>query len=395
MAWNEPGGNNNKDPWGGGNRNNNDGPPDLGKALSDLQKKLSGLFGGSGGSGGGGGASSSGFNKTIAVIALLVFAGFYAFIGFGVVNEQERAVVLRLGEYKETKGPGIRWNPPLLDQVYTVNVTKIRNWTASEQMLTKDLNIVDVKLSVQYAIEDAQAFVLKVRDPESSLKQATNSALRHVAGSTIMHNLLTQGREQVAVQIRERLQAYLNSYETGIFIETVNVEDSNPPAEVQSAFDDVIKAREDEERYKNQAQAYSNGIIPEARGRAQRTIEEATAYREQVIAQAEGEAKRFELLLGEYKKAPEVTRQRLYLDAVQEVLSNSSKVMVDVEGGNNMLYIPLDKIVNSSSGGSLPLGASGISGSGITPSDRDIIVNQVVEQLRREINNSPRRREGR
>jgi len=390
MAWNEPG--KDKDPWGGGNRGN-DGPPDLDEALKNLQNKLSGIFGGKGGSGSGSGSGSggSGISKGL-VVAVLVIAGIvYGITGTAIVNEQERAVVLRLGVYHETIGPGIRWNAPMFDRVYTENVTKLRNWSTSEQMLTKDLNIVDVKLSVQYAIDDARNFVLNVRSPEDSLRQAANSALRHVAGSTVMHDILTQRREEVAAQIQERLQAYLSNYRAGIRIEKVNVEDSNPPIEVQAAFDDVIKAREDEERYKNQAQAYANGVIPEARGGAQRMIEEATAYKAQVIARAEGEAKRFEYLLAEYDKAPEVTRQRLYLDAVQEVMSKSSKIMVDVEGGNNMLYLPLDKIVSESSNRT----SSGGGSKGLSTADRDVIINQVAEQLRRELTNTSRRRESR
>lgn len=389
MAWNEPG---KKDPWGGGNRGN-DGPPDLDEALKNLQKKLSGIFGGGGsGNNGGGGSSSGAIGGSLIVIVLVIAALAYGFMGMAVVNEQERVVVLRFGNYLETKGPGFRWNPPLIDRVYTVNVTKLRNWSTTEQMLTQDLNIVDIKLSVQYALDDARDFVLNVRDPEQSLQQAANSALRHVAGSTVMHDVLTQGRERVAVQIQERLQAYLNAYGTGIFIEKVNIEDSNPPREVQAAFDDVIKAREDEERYKNQAQSYSNGIIPEARGHAQRVKEEALAYKEQVIARAEGEAQRFEYLLTEYKKAPKVTRQRLYIDAIQEVMAKSSKVMVDVEGGNNMLYIPLDKVMQQS----VSKSASGEGGlDGLSPADIDIISNQVAEKLRREEAFSPSRREGR
>lgn len=390
MVWNEPGGG--KDPWGGGNRGN-DGPPELDEALKNLQKKLSGIFGGGGGKRDDNGGS---FNSALIVIVLIIVGIIYFFRGVGIVNEQERAVVLRLGVYKETKGPGFRWNPPLIDAVYTENVTKLRNWTTTEQMLTKDLNIVDIKLSVQYAIDSAQDFVLEVRSPEESLRQAANSALRHVAGSTVMHDILTLGREQVAIRIQERLQAYLNDYKTGIHIDKVNIEDSNPPVEVQEAFDDVIKAREDEERLKNEAQAYANSIIPEARGRAQRMKEEAQAYKEKVIAQAEGEAQRFEYLLTEYKKAPEVTRKRLYLDAVQEVMSKSSKVMVDVEGGNNMLYLPLDKMIGSGSSSSSSNYATS-DGMAITPSDRDIIVNQVLEKIRRDYAapTSSRRREGR
>lgn len=384
MAWNEPGGSNdkNKDPWGGGNRNNNngDGPPDLDEVLRSLQNKLSGLFGGKNNKSSGNKNGGSGFSGMFVVVALLVMAGLYIFNGFGVVNEQERAVVLRLGKFHETKGPGLRWNPPLIDDVYSVNVTKVEEWTTTEQMLTKDLNIVDIKISVQFVINDARDYVLNVRNPKGSLEQAANSALRHVAGSTLMHDVLTQGREQVAIDILGRLQNYLDSYKTGITVETVNVEDSNPPKQVQSAFDDVIKAREDEERFKNEAQTYSNGVIPEARGFAQRTIEEANAYKEQVIAKADGEAQRFKYLLAEYKKAPEVTRQRLYLDAVQEVMSKSSKVMVDVKGGNNMMYLPLDKIMGSNANTSRV--------QGLTSADIDMITNSVIERVRQTNTNS-------
>ncbi len=202
MAWNEPGGNN-KEPWGGGNRGGgNDGPPDLDEALKNLQKKLSGIFGGNSG-GSTGGSSPSGSSSWLFGLVAVAVTVAYIIAGADTVNEQERAVVLRLGVYHETKGPGFRWNPPLIDTVYTKNVTKLQTWTASEQMLTKDLNIVDVKLSVQFAVDDARDFVLNVREPEISLQQAANSALRHVAGSTLMHGILTEERQEVAAQIQQ------------------------------------------------------------------------------------------------------------------------------------------------------------------------------------------------
>ncbi len=341
MAWNEPG-NDNKDPWGDRKRGKQDGPPDLDELLKNTFGKF---FGGGKGSGGG---SSSGPSPTwvFPLIAVLL-VGYYFVKGFGVVNEQERAVVLRLGEHSVTKGPGIRWNPPFIDKVFTENVTRVRTWSTKEQMLTKDLNIVDIKLSVQYSIENAEDFVLNVKNPEQSLHQASNSALRHVVGATVMHEVLTEGRSRVAIEVQERLQEYLSNYTTGISIETVNIEDTNPPKEVQRAFDDVIRAREDEERFKNEAQAYANERIPNARGRAQRMVEEAMAYQAEVIAKAEGEAERFSMLLAEYQKAPEVTRERLYIDTMQEVLKNTSKMMIDVEGGNNMMYIPVDKLIEA------------------------------------------------
>ncbi|MGH1370453.1 MAG: FtsH protease activity modulator HflK [Cellvibrionaceae bacterium] len=378
MAWNEPGGND-KDPWGG--KRGNDGPPDLDEALKKFQDKLNGIFGGSGGGGNQGGGLSGAAMGFIFVAVLAV----YALFGFYQVNEQEQAVVLRFGVYSETKTAGLRWNSPLIDQVTRVNVTKVRSHSAKGEMLTEDLNIVEVNLSVQYRIVDSKDFVLNVRDPERSLAQATDSALRHVIGSTEMHEVLTEGREKIAIDVETRLQQYLESYGTGITIDKVNVQETNPPREVQAAFDDVNKAREDEERLKNEAETYSNGIIPEARGAAQRVIEEATAYREQVVAKAEGEAKRFEQLLGEYKKAPQVTRERLYLDAVQDVMANSSKVMIDVEGGNNMLYLPLDKIVSSS--------GAGVRGSEVTPQVIREITDRVSDQLRREAITNTRRRE--
>jgi membrane protease subunit HflK len=254
------------------------------------------------------------------------------------------------------------------------------------QMLTEDQNIVEVNMSVQYTVMSPEDFVLKVRDPENSLQHATESALRHVVGGSEMYQVLTEGREKIAADVHLRLQDYLNNYTTGIQVTQVNIESTSPPAEVQEAFDDVIKAKEDEERVKNEAQAYSNGIIPEARGQAQRQLEEASAYKEQVIAQAQGEAQRFEKLLTEYNKAPEVTRERLYIDAIQGVLSRTSKVMIDVEGGNNLLYLPLDKIVNQP-GGLSSLGSS-------AQMDINELANRVAEKLNRDIQNRSRR-EGR
>jgi membrane protease subunit HflK len=369
MAWNEPGGgNNNRDPWGGGNQ----GPPDLDEALKNLQKKFGGIFGGSGGSGSGGSASAL---LVLLVGALLV----WGLMGFYQIDEQERAVVLRFGKYHDTARPGLQWNPPLIDEVIRVNTTKVRAASFREIMLTQDENIVEVRLSVQYVIDNVKDFVLQVRDPENSLQHATQSALRHVVGGMTMDLVLTEGRSQIATEVRERLQDYLSMYGTGIRLSAVNVDDSKPPTQVQAAFDDVIKAREDEERVKNEAQSYANGIVPEARGKAQRQIEEASAYREEVIANAEGEADRFNKLLAEYRKAPEVTRERLYLDAVQNVLANTSKVMVDVEGGNNMMYLPLDKL----GAGSASMGRGAVPFEINTSNIREL-TDAVTEQLRRD-----------
>jgi membrane protease subunit HflK len=392
MAWNEPG-NNNNDPWGNRNRNNggkNDGPPDLDEIIrKTFGRFLGGGGGGRGGSSGSGGGSSAAFVVGVVVVVLVLF---YFVQGIGIVNEQERAVVLRFGEFKEARGPGFRWNPPFLDKVFTVNVTQVRTWSTKEQMLTKDLNIVDIKLSVQFSIDSARDFVLNTKNPEQSLQQASFSALRHVVGSTVMHEVLTEGRSRIAIEVEERLQSYLDSYTTGINVQKVNIEETNPPKEVQWAFDDVIKAREDEERYKNEAQGYANDVIPRARGRAQRMVEEASGYRDQVIAQAEGETARFTALLAEYRKAPEVMRERLYLDTMQEVLTNSSKVLVDVEGGNNMMYLPLDKLMENS-GRAINRRAAAT----VSPTDLDELAARVAERLQAEnsSSNNLRRREGR
>jgi membrane protease subunit HflK len=352
MAWNEPGNNGNqRDPWGGGGGKGGDqGPPDLDEVIRSLNKKLNGLFGkgGKGGSGNGGDAGASG-----GVLGLLFAAIFVIWFGMGIyqVNQQELAVVLRFGKYHDTVEPGLQWNPPLIDEVTKINVTRVRSSTHNGLMLTEDENMINVELSVQYTVSNPKDFLLAVRDPELSLHHATESALRHVVGSSVMHDVLTDGRENIAIEIQARLQNYLNDYSTGIQVAKVNVEETRPPREVQAAFDDVIKAREDEQRVKNEAEAYANGIVPEARGMAQRLIEEANAYKQSVIAQAQGQAARFEALLTEYKLAPEVTRERLYIEAIEAVMTNSSKVMVDVEGGNNMMYLPLDRIVGQSSGG--------------------------------------------
>lgn len=373
MSWNEPGGGNRqRDPWGGKDQ----GPPDLDEALKKLQEQLNGLFGGRSG-----GGSSKGAGSLIGIVAVIAVT-VWGLMGLTQIGEQERAVVLRLGEYNRIAQPGLFWYPRGIDTISRVNITQVRSAQFRETMLTQDENIVDVSMSVQYVIDDPKNFVLEVRDPERSLQHAAQSALRHVVGDSSMGLVLTEGRAAIAVQVRERLQQYLVNYTTGINVQKVNIDDASPPSQVQEAFDDVIKAREDEERVKNEAESYANGIVPEARGRAQRIKEEAEAYRQQVIAKATGEAQRFDQLLAEYEKAPGVTRERLYIDALESVLSNTSKVMVDVEGGNNMIYLPLDKLA--------PAGASGAVGGGamnrgLTSQQLREVTDSVTEQLRRDL----------
>lgn len=359
MAWNEPGGRDNKnDPWSsggndrGGRRPNGDdqGPPDLDEALQKFMDKINSLLGAGKKSGGTGGGSAGGdhsgpglgFIGVLALLAVVVWAG----MGFYTVDQQERGVILRLGKFTETVQPGLQWNPPLIDDVTILNVTRVRTYDHRSLMLTKDENIVDVDMTIQYVVSDPKNYVLNVRDPETSLGHASESSLRHTVGATNMDGILTEGRETLALEVQARLQRYMEVYGTGLAISRVNIKNATAPSQVQDAFDDVIKAREDEQRVKNQAESYANGIVPEARGTAQRVIEEASAYREEVVAKATGEADRFSALLDAYQVAPDVTRERLYIETLQQVYANTPKVMVDSEtGGNNMMYLPLDKLM--------------------------------------------------
>jgi len=374
MSWN---GNDNKDPWG-----RNDTPPEIDEVIKKVRQRIESIFGGgSSGDSSGGGFSLKSLPLILGVLALLwVGAGIYQ------VEQAERSVVLRLGKFQEIKGPGLRWNPPIIDAWEIVDVVRVRPHRHDALMLTKDENIVDVTVSIQYQIADPQKYVLDIRDADASLVQATESALRHVVGGSIMDDVLTTGRELIAQEVKTRLQRYLNKYNTGLEVVIVNIEDSSPPNQVQEAFDDVIKAREDEVRARNEAETYANGLVPEARGQAQRMLQDAEAYKEQVISEAEGDATRFNLLLSEYQKAPDVTRNRLYLDSIQGVMSNSSKVMIDVEGGNNILYLPLDKIAESARGVdnlNIPSTSGNTSISDLT--------NQVIEEIRRRNRQEERR----
>jgi len=371
MAWNEPGGGN--DPWGG-NRNNNQGPPDLDELLNKWLGKLGGgKKGGEGGSSAGGNGPAA---RVLLPVILLVALVLWGLAGWYQVDEKEQAVVLRLGKYHDTVGSGLQWNPPIIDRVTVVRVTEERQYPARGLMLTEDENIVELTLNVQYNISNARDFVLNVRDPEVSLQHATDSALRHVVGGSTLDDVISVGREQVAVGTKERLQEYLDIYGGGINVVKINIEEARPPTAVKAAYDDVIRAREDLERLVNEAQAYSNGIIPEARGQAQRLREEAEGYKSQVVSKAEGEAHRFEKLLAEYQKAPGVTRERLYLDAVEQVMTNSSKILIDQEGGNNLLYLPLDQLVKQSAGSN----GTALNSDGNNQMV-DEITNQVIQRL--------------
>ncbi|MEK9589717.1 MAG: FtsH protease activity modulator HflK [Gammaproteobacteria bacterium] len=342
MAWNEPG-NGGRDPWG--NRQD-DGPPDLDEAFKKLQDNLGKMFGGGGQSSGGQRSGGNPVSKSILGLAIAGAAVVYGMMGVYTLDEQERGVVLRLGTATDSiLMPGLSWQPPLIDKVIIHNVSRVRSHPQQSEMLTEDENIVKVKLTVQYVIDDVKSFALNVKSPEQSLYQSTESAVRHVVGSTEMDRVLTEGRAIMGAEIKTRIQDYMNDYGTGIAVTQVNIDETAPPDAVREAFDEVIRAREDEVRVRNEANAYANKVIPEARGEAQRYLEEAEAYRRQVIAEARGESERFSKLLVEYQVAPEVTRERIYIDTLESVMSQSSKVMIDVEGGNNMMYLPLDRMV--------------------------------------------------
>jgi membrane protease subunit HflK len=359
MAWNEPG-NGGKDPWG--NRGK-DGPPDLDEVVRNMQQKLGGLFGG--GKGGTSGSNNSGQGKfgigLLAAIAVIV----WMLSGIYIVEAPERGVVLRFGQYATTTMPGPHWHLPYpIEKVEVINVEEIRtveigyrstgvantNSIPSESlMLTKDENIIDLKIAAQYRIQDAADYLFNVRSPDIILRQMMESAVRETVGRSNMDFVLTEGRSAIANSTEQLLQTMLDVHEAGLLVTSVNMQDVQPPEQVQAAFADVVKAREDEVRQINQAEAYSNDILPKARGRAFRIVQEAEAYKSQVVAKAEGDASRFTQVMSEYDKAPAITTERLYLDAMESVYSRSQKVMVDVEdGGSNVLYLPLDRLRNSS-----------------------------------------------
>jgi len=354
MSWNEPGGDK-KDPWSG--REKPPVPPDLDEVLKGLQDKLSRLFGGASS----GGSGSYQAPAQLAGLVAAVAVGLWALTGIYLVDEGSRGVVTRFGAYEDTTLPGLHWHfPAPIDKVEVVNIEQQRFMEIGYRsggrqqsqgsvpkealMLTQDENIIDIRLAVQYQIKDAQAYLFNVADPDVTLKQVIESAQRAVIGKSTMDFVLTEGRSNIADEIKVEIQQTLDEYKTGISVSNVNLVDAQPPDQVQNAFEDAIKAREDEQRLKNEAEAYANEVVPKARGAAARLLEESEAYKQKAVARAEGEASRFLQLLAEYEKSPEVTRERMYLDAMQEVLGQTGALVVDVKNSNNMLYLPVDKL---------------------------------------------------
>ncbi|MFQ3235829.1 MAG: membrane protease subunit HflK [Paraglaciecola sp.] len=347
MAWNEPGGNNN-DPWK--NRGGRDqGPPDLDELFKSILNKFS-KFGGGGKNGA---PDGKGFTVGLGLVVGLLLV-IWSISGFYTIREAERGVVLRFGEFSHFVDPGLRWKPTFVDTVLPINVQTVRSMPSSGSMLTEDENVVRVEMEVQYRILEPYKYSFSVTSPEESLSQALDSAIRYVVGHSKMDSILTSGREEARQNVRDELQNIIDPYDMGISIVDMNFKDARPPEEVKAAFDDAIAAQEDEQRFINEAEAYSREIEPRARGQVNRMAEEAQAYKKQSILQAQGEIARFEELLPQYQAAPEVTRSRLYIETLESVYANTSKIMVDTEGSGNMLYLPLDKILERQSNAVAP-----------------------------------------
>lgn len=338
MAWNEPG-RGGKDPWGDRGGSRGGGPADLDELIRQLQRRFSSLFGG-GRSGGGSG------NASTIVLILVVLGLAWLASGLYQIDAAETGVVTRFGEFETTTPPGLHWHLPWpIEKVEKVNIAEIARFPYQTLMLTRDENIVTVDLTIQYRRADPVAYLFNVRNPEQTLADVTESAIREVVGKNALDFILGEGRAQIAQQTKELVQSTLTAYGTGIEVTSVNLQDANFPSPVQPAVRDAIKAREDRERLELEAQKYANDILPRARGQAARRVEEAEAYKAEVIAEAEGQTARFAALLEEYAKAPNVTRERLYLETMERVLGGTPKVIVTAEGSGNLMYLPLDQLM--------------------------------------------------
>lgn len=341
MAWNDPSNKgDDKDLWTGKKRE--PAPPDLSEIFKNIQRKLAGLFGGSGGK-----YQGSGSVKNINVgIVVGVIGIIWLLSGIFIVNPAQKAVILRFGKYAGSAGPGPHWIPRFIESYQIVNEQIIRNYSFDAEMLTKDTNIVSIKVAVQYRIANAKDALFQVVRAPESLEQATASAMRQVMGHTTLDAILTIDKENIQREVKKIIVQTLERYKAGVLITDVAIQEAKAPDAVREAFEDVNKAQEDEKRFINQAQAYAKQIEPNARGQAQRLLADADAYKQQVVLHAKGDIARFLALLPEYQRQPEVTKERLYLDTIEAVLMNTSKILVDVNGSNNMMYLPLDKIID-------------------------------------------------
>jgi membrane protease subunit HflK len=347
--------------WGRRPGGGNQGPPDLDEIWRNLNRKLNRLLGGRGGGNGatpGGGGPSAGAMGGGAGLLLALAVVVWIASGFYIVNEGQRGVVLRFGKFIETTLPGPRWHLPYpVESAEVVNVAQVRTVEVGYRnnvkskvlkeslMLTDDENIIDVQFAVQYVLKSPSDFLFNTRAPEDSVLQAAESSIREIVGRNSMDFVIFEGRAEVAARAQKLMQGILDRYGTGISISKVTMQNAQPPEQVQASFDDAVKAGQDRERQKNEGEAYANDVIPRARGQASRVIQEAEGYRSRVVEQSQGDASRFRQIVTEYQKAPQVTRDRLYIDAMQQIMSNTSKVLIDQKGGGNLLYLPLDKLM--------------------------------------------------
>ena len=347
MAWNDSGGNSGgkrNNPWGGGNKPEQ-GPPDLDEVVRNLQRRLSALFGGSGGGSRTSGSSGAGRGFGISTIVLVLIA-IWAFTGLYQVDAAERGIVLRFGRHVATTMPGLRWHMPWpIETRQLVNIQTIDSFSETTRMLTADENLVDINLEVQYRRAVPLDYAFNVEAPDATLREVSESAIREVIGRSKLDYVLESGRLDIVVRTKELIQRTIDAYKTGIEVTSVNLQDVKVPNEVASAQADAIRAREDRDRFSLEAQAYANDIIPRARGAAVRQVQEAQAYRSRKIAEAEGEAQRFTKLLVEYEQAPAITRERLYIETLEAVLASSKKVVLDTRGSGNLVYLPIDKLL--------------------------------------------------
>ncbi len=396
-----------------GGRRPNQGPPDLEDLWRDFNRKLNGMFGKRGGGSGGGDGPKMpqiDFNPRFLGGGISLIAGLVAVIwlasGFYIVDASQRGVVLQFGSFKEVTEPGLRWRFPSPIQSHElVNLTGVRTveigYRGSERnkvlkealMLTDDENIVNIQFAVQYILKDPVDYLFNNRHPDDAVVGAAETAVREIVGKSKMDFVLYEGREQIATNASKLMQDILDRYQSGITISKVTMQNAQPPEQVQSAFDDAVKAGQDRERQKNEGQAYANDVIPKAKGTAARLLEEASGYKQRVVATAEGDASRFKQVLVEYAKAPEVTRQRLYLDTMQQVFANTSKVMVDARGQGNLLYLPLDKLMQAAAAGSVGQAQSSDVPAPASQTARPAtpLSSEAPPQLDNSLNNSSRR----
>lgn len=372
MAWNEPGGGNsgNRNPWG---QRPGQGPPDLDELFRNFKRKLSGAMGGGDGKSGGGTTMRAPGGAGVTLV-LVILAALWLFTGVYQVDAAERAVITRFGQYVRTTQPGVGVHLPWpIESKQVVNISSIDSFSDQTRMLTGDENLVDLNLAVQFRRADPVAYVFNVRDPDGTLREVSESAIREVIGRSKLDEVLGAGRQTIAANTKELIQKTLDNYRTGVEVTSVNLADVKVPEQVAPSQQDAIKAREDKERLSSEAQAYSNDILPKAQGSAGRMLQDAEAYKAQKVANATGETERFLELLPEYQRSPQVTRERLYLETLQQIYASSKKVLLDTKGNNSMIYLPLDKLVEQSRG-------SAGDGSGSTNMSRPVVVDGGTDQ---------------